>query len=155
MTGRDGRHVIVRQALRFAAVGVLGFLVDAGVLMATRSLPGLNLYSGRAVSFLAAVTATWALNRSFTFKEHASPSMLKEWVRFCAANALGGAVNLGVYAWLVNSVSLVHNSPVLGVAAGSLSGLAVNFTLSRVFVFRAHRPMARLSPVPRPERSHP
>ena len=130
--------MIVRQALRFAGVGVLGFFVDAGALTAGRSLFGLDLYSARAVSFLAAVTATWALNRAFTFKEHASSSMLKEWARFCAANAVGGAVNLGVYAWLVNETGVVHDTPVLGVAAGSLSGLLVNFTLSRIFVFRAH-----------------
>ena len=135
-------RLIVRQALSFAGVGVLGFLVDAGVLMAGRSLLGLDLYSARAVSFLAAVTATWALNRAFTFKQHASASMLKEWARFCAANAVGGAVNLGVYVWLVNFVGVVHNFPVLGVGAGSLSGLAVNFTLSRLFVFRAHHAQA-------------
>jgi putative flippase GtrA len=131
--------VILQQAVRFAAVGVLGFLVDAGVLSVARSLLGLDLYSSRALSYLAAVTATWALNRAFTFKEHASAAKLREWARFCAANTGGGAVNLGVYALLVNYVPLVHEVPVLGVAAGSLSGLLVNFTLSRIYVFRAHR----------------
>ena len=37
-------RLIVRQALSFAGVGVLGFLVDAGVLIAGRSLLGLDLY---------------------------------------------------------------------------------------------------------------
>lgn len=128
--------MILRQALRFAAVGVLGFLVDAGVLMAGRSLLGLDLYSSRALSYVAAVTSTWALNRAFTFKEYASSSKLVEWARFFAANTVGGAVNLGVYAALVNFVPLVREFPVLGVAAGSLSGLGVNFTLSRIYVFR-------------------
>lgn len=130
--------MILRQAVRFAAVGVLGFFVDAGVLMAGRSVLGLDLYSGRALSYIAAVTSTWALNRAFTFKEYASSSKLVEWARFFAANTLGGTVNLGVYAALVNYVPVVHALPVLGVAAGSLSGLLVNFTLSRIYVFRAH-----------------
>ena len=136
--------MILRQALRFAAVGVLGFLVDAGVLMAGRSVLGLDLYSARGLSYIVAVTSTWALNRAFTFKEHASSSKLVEWARFFAANTLGGAINLGVYAALVNYVPVVHAVPVLGVAAGSLSGLCVNFTLSRLYVFRAHtvRPVA-------------
>jgi putative flippase GtrA len=128
--------VILRQALRFAAVGVLGFLVDAGVLLAARSLLGLDLYSSRALSYVAAVTSTWALNRAFTFREYASSSKLVEWARFFAANTVGGAVNLGVYAALVNFWPLVRQVPVLGVAAGSLSGLFVNFTLSRLYVFR-------------------
>jgi putative flippase GtrA len=127
---------MLRQALGFAAVGVLGFFVDAGTLMAGRSLLGLDLYSARALSYVAAVTSTWALNRAFTFKEYASASRLREWAHFFAANTVGGAVNLGIYAALVNYVPLVHQLPVLGVVAGSLSGMSVNFTLSRIFVFR-------------------
>jgi putative flippase GtrA len=130
-----GGPVIARQGLRFAAVGVVGFFVDAGVLTLAMSLLGLNIYSARVLSFLTAVTATWAMNRAFTFKERASPSMVKEWVRFCAANAVGGLVNLGTYVLLVNTVAIAHDLPVVGVAAGSLAGLSVNFTLSRIFVF--------------------
>jgi putative flippase GtrA len=130
-----GGPVIARQALRFAAVGVVGFFVDAGVLTLAMSLLGLNIYTARVLSFLTAVTATWAMNRAFTFKQRASPSMVKEWVRFCAANAVGGLVNLGTYVLLVNTVTIAHDLPVVGVAAGSLAGLAVNFTLSRIFVF--------------------
>lgn len=136
-------------ATRFALVGALGFLVDAGVLSLATSLLGLNLYLGRALSFLAAVTFTWALNRRITFPHARSSSRLGEWARFCAANSLGGAVNLGIYGLLVISTPLVRNHPTLGVAAGSLSGLAINFTLSHTFVFRkapgdgdAHRPCA-------------
>jgi putative flippase GtrA len=128
--------LIVRQALRFAAVGVFGFGIDAGVLTFAMSVMGLSLYSARALSFLVAVTSTWAMNRTFTFKEHASASLLKEWAKFCAANSVGGAVNLGTYALLVNTLAIAHDRPVVGVAAGSLAGLLVNFTLSRTFVFR-------------------
>jgi putative flippase GtrA len=134
--------VIRRQALRFAAAGAVGLVVDAGVLLAGRSLLGWDLYSSRALSYVAAVTVTWALNRAFTFKEYASSSKLVEWARFFAANTVGGAVNLGVYAALVNFVPRVHELPVLGVAAGSLSGLCVNFTLARTYVFRTGAPPA-------------
>jgi putative flippase GtrA len=128
--------VIARQALGFAAVGVVGFGVDAGVLTLAMSVMGMTVYSARALSFLVAVTSTWALNRTFTFAEHSSASRVKEWARFCAANAVGGGVNLGTYVLLVNSLALAHDQPVVGVAAGSLAGLLVNFTLSRTFVFR-------------------
>jgi putative flippase GtrA len=128
--------VIVRQAVRFAAVGVVGFGVDAGVLTLAMSVLGMSLYSGRALSFVVAVTSTWAMNRTFTFAEHASASLVKEWARFCAANAVGGAVNLGTYVLLVSTLAIAHDQPVVGVAAGSIAGLLVNFTLSRTFVFR-------------------
>jgi putative flippase GtrA len=117
-------------------VGAVGFLVDAGVLTAAMTLLGLNLYAGRVVSFLAAVTATWAMNRTFTFRPAASSSLIGEWLRFVASNAVGGVVNFGAYAWLVNDMTRAREFPVIAVAAGSLSGLAVNFCLSRRFVFR-------------------
>jgi putative flippase GtrA len=123
------------QFLHFALIGALGFLVDATSLQAFLNIAGLDPYAGRAGSFLVAVTFTWWMNRKFTF--HSSDSRLvHEWGRFLAANSLGGAVNLGVYAALVASVDLVASHPVLGVAAGSIAGLAVNFLGSRFFVFR-------------------
>ncbi|BEU99772.1 GtrA family protein [Novosphingobium olei] len=121
--------------LRFALVGAAGFLVDAGVLALAVSM-GAGLFAGRALSYLVAATFTWACNRRFTFAATQAPSV-GEWARFLVANAGGGIVNLGVYSALVVAVPLVAHAPVLGVAAGSIAGLTVNFLLSRRFVFRA------------------
>ena len=132
----EATAMIVRQALRFAAVGVLGFIVDAGVLTLALRLLGLNLYVGRALSFLVAMTFTWALNRAVTFRSARSASRWSEWGRFGAANSVGGLTNLGVYSVLVATSAVVHRYPILAVGAGSLSGLALNFYLSRTFVFR-------------------
>ena len=54
------------QFLRFGLVGTAGFVVDAAALTAAMAL-GLGPYGGRVVSYLAAVTFTWAMNRRFTF----------------------------------------------------------------------------------------
>jgi len=123
------------QFVRFAAVGVAGLAVDTAVLYGALAL-GAGLYSGRVVSYLAAATTTWALNRQFTFASHADESKLAQWAKFLAANALGGLVNYSVYAALVATSPLVVTMPVIAVCAGSIAGLAVNFTLSRKFVFR-------------------
>jgi putative flippase GtrA len=90
------------------------------------------------VSFLCAVTFTWAANRHLTFRSAAPGRPLAQWLRFASLNALGGAINLGVYALLVARVASVARQPILGVAAGSVAGLLINFLLSRWFVFRAH-----------------
>jgi putative flippase GtrA len=126
----------MRQFLSFAAVGTVGFLVDAGVLYLAMHLLGAGLYAGRLLSYLAAATATWALNRRYTFHARRSAARGAEWARFLAANAAGGIVNYTAYALLVSTSPLAASHPVLGVAAGSLSGLLVNFTLSRLVVFR-------------------
>ena len=124
------------QLLRFALVGSAGFLVDAGVLNAVLLL-GADRYTGRVVSWLAAATFTWALNRHHTFRAQRDTRLLREWGRFLAANAVGGLINWTTYAILVSVSATVFAYPVIGVAAGSMAGLFVNFTLSRRFVFRA------------------
>lgn len=132
------RSDVRAQFRSFAMVGVAGFLVDSGTLYAVMAL-GAGHYTGRVISFLAAATSTWALNRRFTFHGRQDANRLAEWARFLAANSAGGLANYAVYALLVATSPLVAAQPVLGVAAGSISGLAVNFTLSRWLVFTANR----------------
>ena len=127
---------IVRQFVTFGAVGVAGFVVDAGVLTLLLHTTSAGPYLGRVVSFLCAATFTWALNRMFTFRDRGTRHTLgAQWLRFLLANAFGGFVNFGVYSLLLSTVAFFAAMPVMAVAAGSLSGLAVNFTLSRAFVF--------------------
>jgi putative flippase GtrA len=125
------------QFLRFGVVGTVGFIVDTAVLYAGLAL-GLGLYSGRALSYLAAATTTWALNRAWTFRD-AGPARppARQWALFLLVNLVGFAFNYGTYALLIAFVPAVAAAPVIGVAAGALAGLAGNFILSRRFVFAA------------------
>jgi putative flippase GtrA len=132
-----------QQFTSFGLVGVAGFVIDAGVLYLGLGL-GLGLYFGRALSYLAAVTGTWILNRRYTFRQtSASSGLLQEWLRFGVSQLTGATVNLGVYALLVHSVPFVRQYPVLGVAAGSLSGLFVNFSVARAYVFKQRPHLAK------------
>jgi putative flippase GtrA len=128
---------LLYRLARFTAVGALGFLVDSGVLYAGLAV-GLNLYSGRLASFLAAASFTWYLNRRFTFQSTTN-RYVKEWSRYLLANTLGGVANLGVYALLVAKMAVVAAMPVLAVAAGSATGLIFNFALSQTLVFGRQR----------------
>jgi len=128
------------QFLRFAVVGTAGFVVNEAVLFVFLKLLRLDPYSGQAVAFLFAASFTWWGNRWLTFYEHAAvttPGMAREWAKFIAANALGGAVNYAIYASLVTFAPKPFDSPFLGVVAGTLVGLLFNFTMSKRFVFRA------------------
>jgi len=123
------------QLLRFALVGVVGFVVDASCLQIYLALLPGHFFDGRAASYLAAATTTWACNRYFTFGA-STGAAARQWGRFVLFNLSGGAVNYGVYAALVATQPFVADHPALAVAAGSLSGLGVNFAVSRKFVFR-------------------
>ena len=122
------------QLLRFAAVGCVGFAVDVAMLQLLRAA-GAGLLWGRAGSFLVAATTTWALNRRYTFDDRAATAG-RQWLRFLAANGVGGAINFGVYTALGLGSRLCREQPALAVAAGSLAGLAFNFAASRHWVFR-------------------
>lgn len=122
------------ELLRFGVVGVVGFVVDAAVLTAGIAL-GLGPWVGRVLSYLAAATTTFALNRAWTFRDAASGPPVQQWALFLVVNLVGFAFNYGAYAALVTFVPLVAATPVLGVAAGSLAGMVGNFVLSRRFVF--------------------
>lgn len=132
-----GRLRLLGELFRFGAVGVAGFIVDAGVL--TLGIhAGTGPWAGRALSYLAAATFTFGLNRAWTFRTaDRSRSVVHDWGMFLLVNLAGFVCNYGSYAVLIAGVPLVAENPVLGVAAGSLAGMAGNFMLSRRFVFRS------------------
>lgn len=126
---------MLNQFVRFGLVGVVGFIVDSAVLYFGLYLLGLNLYSGRGLSYLVAASTTWALNRSYTFSGSTRLGAGREWGLFLIVNSLGGFVNYGIYAALVSSIGFFTEFPVLAVAIGSVMGLVFNFSLSRTLVF--------------------
>jgi putative flippase GtrA len=127
---------LTRQIVWFCVAGVIGLAVDLAVLYA--SAPWLNWYGARIVSFLSAATATWAFNRRLTFHDGGRTASIQfvalQYLRYLAAMLVGGGVNYSVYVLVLNSYSGV-GGPALGVAAGSLAGLVINFTLARYAVF--------------------
>ncbi len=131
----DNFWLLVDQFLRFGVVGIIGFVVDTAVLYAGLYL-GTGLYFGRIISYFCAANTTWALNRKYTFRVRGRLGMLSECLRFVVLNIFGALLNFGVYFLLVTYIAFCARYPILAVAAGSISGLSVNFTLSKLFVFQ-------------------
>ena len=125
--------------LRFAIVGALGFVVDAGVLALVLQSGLAGFHAGRCLSFLAAASFTWALNRRFTFADRAASrgSRGAQWARYVAAMSAGAAVNYAVYALVLAWAGYTALIAPFAVAAGSIAGLGVNFSAARWFVFAA------------------
>jgi putative flippase GtrA len=125
------------EILRFGVVGTVGFAVDACVLVLGLRL-GAGPWFGRVLSYIAAATVTFGLNRAWTFRgARRSRSLVRDWGLFLIVNLVGFACNYGTYAALVGGVPVMRDLPVLAVAAGSLAGMAGNFLLSRRYVFRS------------------
>ena len=125
------------QFSKFAIIGGAGFFVDVGVLYLLRHA-GLDLYSARVFSFIAAVTFTWVGNRLFTFRtaSEARRRLTAEWLLYLGAMTFGGLVNYGVYATLVTLLAPFREHPWLAVAAGTGAGMLINFLFARRILYR-------------------
>ncbi len=123
--------------VRFSLIGGIGFVIDSAVLYSVLYAFSLDLYTARVISYLAAASFTWLLNRHFTFNRFKDPERLKQWIKFLTFNAIGGAVNYTVYALAVTFSNFIADYPITGVALGSISGLAFNYNCSRFFVFKS------------------
>ena len=134
---------ISQQFFRFCMVGTVGFMVDVAVVYSLGDV--LGWYLARVISFLVAASTTWILNRNFTFKPPSitSPILpelpsgrLREYSKYMLSMLAGGGVNYGVYLAILHFLPAPH-APLIGVALGSIAGLAVNFLSARTLVFRA------------------
>jgi len=128
-------RVISRQFIRFAIAGTLGFVVDAGVLYIALAC-GLGPFVGRVVSFLAAVWATWRVNRRYTFHDRAERSVWVEWWRYLVSMLGGAAVNYLAYSVVILTLHAGHFTPLIAVACGSVAGMFVNFAAAKYWAFK-------------------
>jgi putative flippase GtrA len=124
-----------REFLSFAVVGAIGFVVDVAVLYL--AAPLLGWYGARVLSFVAAATATWLLNRRYTFSGRRSDvSLPREYLGYMATMLGGAVVNYGAYVLVLHWLAGPW-APAAGVALGSCAGLVVNFVSARYLVFRS------------------
>jgi putative flippase GtrA len=130
------RHLL-GEAFRFGLVGVAGYIVDITVLLLVVRL-GVDPFSARVPSFIAAASATWFLNRRFTFRAPSARqgAVRRQWAMFVVLMLPGAAVNYGTYALLLAHWPPAQRHLALPVAAGALAGMTLNFLVSKRIVFR-------------------
>jgi putative flippase GtrA len=128
---------------RFAAVGAVGFAIDGGILtllMQRAFAP----FEARLVSFSIAVTATWALNRIWTFSRNRRAQKGHEYLAYVITQVIGAALNLAVFFAILDTYPALRDYPLVPLAAGAIVGLVFNFTVAKMWVYRrGDRPAAR------------
>ncbi len=106
------------QVAKFAVVGGLAFLLDAGVLWLTMRA-GASPYAGRVLSIAVSIVFTWGLNRRLTFATAAPPSW-REFGAYGLQSLLGAVVNYAVYSGVIAAGAPVIVGLVLGTAVASV-----------------------------------
>jgi putative flippase GtrA len=124
------------QLARFALVGAVGFGVDAALLQLLVGAAGWSPFAARAVSFPAALSATFLLNRAWTFGALRMPAG-RAYGTYGAIQALGALINLAVFSACLLAAPLLYERPVVALGIGAIVALLFNFAASRRLVFRA------------------
>jgi putative flippase GtrA len=140
-------HRVVRYALKFGVVGLLGYVVDVGLFNLLRlgvfgsdhALQG--PIGAKIVSVSVAVLVTWFGNRYWTFREHRRANYLLELVEF-ATVAVGGLL-IGLACLTISHYVLGFDNLVADNISGNVVGLALGtvfrFVLYRFWVYGHHR----------------
>ena len=138
---------LVRYALKFGIVGLIGYVVDVGLfnLLRLGVFGDGHFWQGpigaKIVSVSIAVVITWFGNRFWTFREHRRKNYLLELLEFSAV-AIGGLL-IGLLCLWVSHYLLGFDNIVADNIAGNLVGLVLGttfrFLLYRFWVYGHHR----------------
>ncbi len=142
---------LIRYALKFGVVGLLGYVIDVGIfnLLRVGAAGDGHFFQGpigaKIVSVTVATVATWFGNRYWTFREHRRRNYLLELLEFAgvAVGGLGvGLLFLAVSHYLLGLRSLLADNISTNVV-GLVLGTAFRFVLYRYWVYGHHRSDAR------------
>jgi putative flippase GtrA len=131
---------IAQQIPTFAAIGLIGYFVDAAITFICARYVGLSPELARPPGFIVATIVNFALNRSITFR-HARSPLTGSFMRYLVVASAGLAVNYAVYSacvFLAPSAGVAVTPAILPlfIAAGSGVAMVVTFVGFRFFAFR-------------------
>jgi putative flippase GtrA len=123
-------RAVVRDFLRFAAVGVVATAVHYAVLIGLTELAGVHPVIGTACGALTGGVVSYTLNRLYTFT--ARPAYMRGLAKFIIVISIGAALNAGIVAFFM-WVGLWY---LVAQFIATAIVLIWNFAVSRVVVFR-------------------
>ena len=132
---------IAEQVPAFAAIGVIGYFVDAGMTYICAKYLGLSPELARPPGFILATIVNYVLNRTITFRHSRAP-LFRAFLRYCGVASVGLAVNYAVYSAcvvLAPRIGIAVTPAILPlfIAAGSGVAMVLTFVGFRFFAFRS------------------
>lgn len=109
--------------LRFAVVGTLGAIVDYSVFNFLLFVIDLPLILSGVLSFFAAVSSNFVLNRYWTYPDSRSKPISQQLVQYTAVNAVGLAIRTVILVVLESALtSFLERNAFTGVLAPEVLG---------------------------------
>lgn len=125
--------------LRFLAVGLLGTLIDFGLLTVLKSA-GFPTLAANSLSFTAGIVNNYILNQRWTFAGCRKASSWGLFIQFSLVSLLGLLLNNGIVLILEGPLGKLLDAPAWGYlpAKAAATGLVVfwNYFANRYWTFR-------------------
>jgi putative flippase GtrA len=127
--------VVESRLLSFGVIGGIGFAVDAGILQALFFF-GIQPLMARGISFPVAVTATWLLNKRYTFRDRPHSGPHSRYFLYVSGQVAGALINVCAFVLTIRHWPVLSARPVIPLIVGSALGLIFNYSWANVLVFR-------------------
>ncbi len=132
-------HRPTRQAIKFALVGAVVFVVDALVFLVLLGTPlaglgQLGKQLGKAGSFIVAVATSYTLNRAWTFRSQ-DRDITTQATKFVLVASVGLVLNNGFF-YVFNAQAFLGWSNLESLVGAALSVGLWNFVANKLWTFR-------------------
>lgn len=121
------------EFLRFAAVGIMGFIADTSSFYILLNVFDFVVFDARSIAFTSAVLVTWLGNRLITFKHANKEKTSIQVLKYILVALTAGAINLFIFNSLILWGIQIEISFVLGV----LTGMIINYLGVKFGVFKS------------------
>lgn len=125
--------------LQFGCIGGVVFLFDASCFWLLIKLTGWPALA-RVISVALAITLSWALNRTLTFRDRAGGASWRELFTFALSQLPGACINALASMLAFTLLPVTQGNAWLSTAVGSCAGLLANFIMANFFVFNKKSP---------------
>jgi len=115
--------------LKFAAVGVIGAVIDFGVMNLLTQAADMSLVMAGTISFVCAVTSNFIWNRFWTYPDSRSRPITRQLAMFFAVNIAGVAIRIPILHFVEPPLLTTLNGMGAGILVSS-EFLAKNLTLA-------------------------
>ncbi|MBV9516789.1 MAG: GtrA family protein [Hyphomicrobiales bacterium] len=122
--------------LRFSAVGAVGFVVDAGLLLLLVHAFKADPIAARLLSFSVAVAVTFHFNRRWALGAIRQGSVYAAFATYLSVQSVGLLCNIVTYTALILLLPETIITPLVCVAFASAAALFVNYGGIRRLVFK-------------------
>jgi dolichol-phosphate mannosyltransferase len=138
------KYKTISEFIKFCLIGGSGMVIDLAIVylsMQTFMISGIipNPYrfrTARVTGYVFAVTSNFLLNRKFTFQEAAQGNIHRQYLSFFMVSLLGFLVNFSISVYLHEHIAFFNRYYLIAAFMGILGGTFINFTGSKLFVFK-------------------